>query len=360
MPIGTSTGQNFDSELDLQARPLTKVYIGPKPGDNTDLSSAGAGSVAATMPLGSPTEPAGAVKPSGGSQVPARLSIINSIQGMANPSFVVVLFLLSGLYETAKNAFSLPGDVFAGKVPAGSTQEIERAADLAGLMVTGPAPVASKMADGTLGSFMGVKSKTINKDALYKAQTLEMDGVHPDDIWSQTGTFRGADGRWRQEIPDNTASLNTNKLSTSNLYEGYKVPESWGDVSGSNIINVPPSKTNFFGQTKNPLTMGDVLDHPDLYKAYPDLAKVPVLPMPLGFTAMGMTTGKAIHMSPMSPDNFKSILLHEAQHMIQNTEGFARGGSKSEFTSPQFDQAMSELADIKTKVEPENAKQLGD
>src|SRR6266849_6869709 len=119
---------------------------------------------------------------------------------------------LMGAATGVKNALALPGDVLSGKVPAGSTQEIERAADLAGRMVTGPAPVASKMADGTLGSFMGVRSKNFDPVRLSRAQELEMDAVHPDDIWMQTQTFRGADTRWRQEIDDSTSRLKMDNL----------------------------------------------------------------------------------------------------------------------------------------------------
>src|SRR6185369_6907776 len=61
--------------------------------------------------------------------------------------------LVKGFYDTVKNAFGLAHDVYGGKIDPMSDQGIERAFDLAGMMVAGPAPVAAKMADGTLGSF---------------------------------------------------------------------------------------------------------------------------------------------------------------------------------------------------------------
>src|ERR1700735_3486428 len=58
------------------------------------------------------------------------------------------------------------------------------------------------------GTMQGVKSKLLDKNALAHAQIMEMGGSHPDDIYTQTGSFRGADNRWRQEIDDSKATLN--------------------------------------------------------------------------------------------------------------------------------------------------------
>src|SRR6266576_2181089 len=113
--------------------------------------------------------------------------------------------ILSGFYETAKKALDLPNtppwavDPDTGEVHT-STQAIEKAADLAGLMTFGPAPVASKLAEGSLGSFAGVTSKTVDKNKLAQAQILESRGLPSgkigdvkDYVWKKTGFFRGAD-----------------------------------------------------------------------------------------------------------------------------------------------------------------------
>ncbi len=211
--------------------------------------------------------------------------------------------VLYGFYEGIKNAFKLPGDVYAGKIDPMSPQGIQRAFDLAGLAVTGPAPVAAKMADGTLGSFIGVKSKAFDRNALAQAQILEKYGANPDKIWEKTGTFKGADGRWRQEVNDSKATVKPQE-----------------DLTGKSLE--------------------DVLDHPDLFKAYPDLRHIEVVPFKEGEQygrAAYDAANDVIHLGK----NFKvEDVLHEVQHAIQKREGFAKGGSPSENFALRFEEEV--------------------
>src|SRR5882762_5965554 len=162
---------------------------------------------------------------------------------------------LGRMLEQGKNALTLPGDVLSGKVQPGSIQEIERATDLAGLMVGGPAPIAAKMADGTLGSFAGVGAKTARTDYLDIAKKMYADEGHTaEDIWKSTGWFKDIrDGKWKWEINDQGAKLK----------EGF-------DINKSQVVQ-----------------MDEMLDHPELYKAYPGLKNIPVH-VDHGFQDIGM------------------------------------------------------------------------
>lgn len=96
----------------------------------------------------------------------------------------------------------------------------------------------------------------------------------------------------------------------------------------------------------------DVLDHEDLYKAYPELKNIPVIPMRKEeadqmFKANGdgkhagdpllegyrygagiHPQGKYIQINPnLSPASQRASLLHEIQHWIQKREGMAGGVS---------------------------------
>lgn len=232
MPIGTSDGRFFDS-MDMMFSDLTKAPLG----------------------VGSELE-----LPKG------------TLQGQVGAKKI----------GDVVNAVALPGDMLTGKVKPGSVQEMERATDLAGLMVGGPAPVASKLADGTLGSFAGVKSKTINKDKLYQAQNMEFDSVHPDIIHSETGFYRGSEGRWRYEIsPEKSNILDTGV----EFKKGSGDQTGWTSVPGDDTISVKPARMNNI--VENPLadaftpsTLGEILHHPELYKAYPHLKDMAVWPMP--------------------------------------------------------------------------------
>lgn len=262
---------------------------------------------------------------------------------------------LGHMAETVKNAFTLPGDVYSGKVQAGSVQEIERAFDLAGLMVTGPAPVAAKLADGTLGSFAGVKSRTLPKDKFYEAQNMELDAMHPDDIWDKTGFFRGADQRWRYEIPDKNATLKMDAFDISDR-EAFET-----------IVPKQKSKQQaFIDWFKNqkdepPLILRDVLDHPELFKAYPELGTMKVEPLPdyaVKRGSKGMVSGDTIYLAEGHPEYVRSVLLHEIQHGIQHHEGFAYGGNPEQFLPKELPQAEKEFLAIQSKEEPKIAKVL--
>lgn len=199
----------------------------------------------------------------------------------------------------AVSAFALPGDVLSGKVKAGSVQEIERAAELAGLIIGGPAPVASKLADGTLGSFAGVRSKTLDKGALEVAQLAEKEGLSPDEIWNKTGFFKGSDNRWRYEIDDS----------------GLELKEDWHKQQPSN-------KHLYQGEEY----LEKVMKHPELYKSYPELRDVKIKVQPGMPHGSAYWDGQKIVVSESVVNN-KGVIMHEVQHAIQDMEKFASGGS---------------------------------
>jgi len=315
MPVGTSLGEYFDDSFHQS----TAVVDPEKYNDNKE-----AGISIKPVPQ-SPTEPAGALPDFTDTR----------------PHDIVERFA-TGLGNAALNAFALPGDVLSGKVQPGSIQEIERAADLAGFMVGGPAPVAAKMADGTLGSFAGVGSKTLNKTKLYEAQEMAMNAAHPDEIWQQTGFFKGADGRWRYEIPDVNSALKDTGFDKTILQSD---PRAGGETSL--LYSVKDSPKDFFGKVKesSAVRLPDVLNHPELYEAYPSLTKTKVQPLPqylLDQHVKGQFDPKSntIFLAPeLHPEYLKGVLLHEAQHQIQGAEGFARGGSSDEFLHPNIEKA---------------------
>ena len=81
-------------------------------------------------------------------------------------------------------------------------------------------------------------------------------------------------------------------------------------------------------ESGKPVKLGDLLDHGDLYNAYPHLKDIDIYPEQsnargsyfYGQNKMGIKTGQ-------TPDMLMDTLLHETQHAIQEYEGFARGSS---------------------------------
>lgn len=256
-------------------------------------------------PPEAPTEPAGALESSGSTETPAEAPKPNSgviypePYGL-NPPESTMSFrpsasgILSGLVRSALSGMALPGDVYQGKVDPDSIQAIERAADLATLTVMGPAPLAKKMADGTLGSFAGVRSKGYDKQALEVAQLGEKRGLTPDEIWQKTGWFKGADKRWRYEIDDSGSTFTP-------IGSSPKLP-----------LNEPHK-------------LKDVLDHPELYEAYPGIENIKVK-APTWYPDKGAHWDGSTIVIGKEAAKDKSTLMHEVQHAIQDREAFAQGG----------------------------------
>jgi len=269
--------------------------------------------------------------------------------------------IVKGIADSVQSAVTLPGDVLSGKVQPGSQQEIERAFDLAGMMVMGPAPVASKMADGTLGSFAGVRSKSIDKGRLYKAQEMEMMGEHADDIWTTTGFMRGPDNRWKYEIPDNGLKLRDDAFDTT-ITPGKpdSGPLDWTHAGGGTPDTTTVSlKTRSFddmfppeGKAEKFRMITDVVDHPKLFEAYPEFKNIRVESLPKESKNLGSYShfDRTLYLREnLDPAYARSVIAHELQHAVQAVEGFAYGGNKQMFLPQELPTAVKQFEEAATE-----------
>lgn len=136
---------------------------------------------------------------------------------------------------------------------------------------------------------------------------MERDGYSPEKIRLATGWFRGPyDNEWRREVADDLA----------------RVTDTFRDMP----------ETTLFGGAKNQIPLSRALNHPELFRAYPDLNSVKVIRQK-GFMDFGGLQGwfdsdtNTINITPYAKDP-ESTLLHEVQHWIQEKEGFATGGNR--------------------------------
>lgn len=189
--------------------------------------------------------------------------------------------------------------------------------------------------------FAGVNANGANLAARDTAQAMLQRGAEPAAVWKETGWGIGPDGKWRFEIPDNSASVQGGLSNVSHdrmrdinggqwitedkfLLNHYKTPE-------AAAIRQRNSMTT--GRiTEDTPTVSNVLSHPGLLGAYDDLGSIPVSidhSMPIGNAALGKTPlgGDVVVMSPTDEAGSLSNLMHELQHAVQQREGFARGGS---------------------------------
>jgi hypothetical protein len=210
--------------------------------------------------------------------------------------------------QSAYSAATLPRDVYQGKVQTDprfmSDEEFGRAVELAGNMAGGGLTLG-KAPEGAVGMFAGPRAKTWDANANSTARAYSSIG-DPTTGFQRTGHFQGVDNKWRFEIPDRNATIK------------------------------PPPADLQAGQT---LRAADYLDHPELFKAYPELAEMPVMHQP-GMTGASYTPAHDIGNGPvpamlrmdMTKDvtgpgmmQPRSMMLHELQHGVQNIEGFAPG-----------------------------------
>jgi hypothetical protein len=194
--------------------------------------------------------------------------------------------------------------------------------------------------------FIGENAQTWNKTAADQAVEMEKAGARPTDIWAATGTFRGPEGKLRQEISDVPAIFREDKLpevpsllnvATQYLRDKGVITNPNRDIASIGVPEELRKEAIDYAQNKlqsmeKPKTLlGNVFEHPELLKAYPDLATIKVGKETSG-NYRGMynpeentiTTGGGII---GGADQSRSTMLHELQHAIQQKEGMARGGN---------------------------------
>lgn len=104
--------------------------------------------------------------------------------------------------------------------------------------------------ENTLNQMAGENAKTAALDKLEQAKATAEDRSR-EEIYKATGWFKGQDGKWRFEIPDNLEAISLDKL-----------------------LNDKRAK------------LGEIYDNPQLFEAYPDL-KDGITPADAGKTPQG-------------------------------------------------------------------------
>lgn len=177
-----------------------------------------------------------------------------------------------------------------------------------------------------VGMFIGQGAKTWDQIAAKKAHDMAAKGADPRAIWKETGTFKGPDGMWRQEIPDDAAHFGDKRGSID-----YAIAQNINDP-------LAPSK------------VGEILRHDDLYQAYPDTQNI-------GTSFNLHSGGSYAPYSSINPETIaigtrnKSTAIHELQHAIQQREGWAGGGSPESMSFVLAEASAAKKAEAKRLME---------
>ena len=183
------------------------------------------------------------------------------------------------------------------------------------------------------------EEKTYRMDNLKVAEKMERGKKDAKAIKLATGWERGADGKWRYEMPD--AKIKDMK-----------------DIGGGNIV-----KRFDDDMLWNDGKLTNVIDAPGLFEAYPQLKNVRIdtdaimNDMPSNGEYNPKTNTITIHADELKYMN--SILNHEIQHAIQYIEGFGKGGSPEQMEK-EFKEAQDEWkARAYAHELEEKAKEMG-
>lgn len=185
------------------------------------------------------------------------------------------------------------------------------------------------------------EEKTYRMDNLKVAEKMERGKKDAKAIKLATGWERGADGKWRYEMPD--AKIKDMK-----------------DIGGGHIV-----KRFDDDMLWNDGNLSDVIDAPGLFEAYPQLKDVRIdtdaimNDMPSNGDYNAKTNTITIHADELKYMN--SILNHEIQHAIQHIEGFARGGSPSLIrgeVKKKFNEVTKQIRQLRAEGKEDEAKAL--
>lgn len=175
---------------------------------------------------------------------------------------------------------------------------------------------------GPFGMIAGRAARTADHAALRRAEDMTARGASRDEIWNETGWFRGQDGKWRFEIDDSGSRL-TNAATASAEYTGPR-----RRLDEAIDPEAPPGLSHTIGHPSYYDSMQGGFHHPQLYDAYPNMRNDKLLVYrsdnPNGSHA-SFRDGRN-EFSTYAPDDpaRRSIALHEVQHGVQAQEGFDR------------------------------------
>ena len=229
----------------------------------------------------------------------------------------------------------------------------------------------SGVGERTRYSFGGINAKNANLTTLQEAQEMQKNGADMEDIRKATGWHRFADGKWRFELDDSKVKLRYETNPYDYKTELREKNRAWDTLTGRRLTEeqrndlaeyakgakaeqydealynklaaelgndfekwaetletVKQAKKNI----PNAATLGDLVDAPELFAAYPDMADVDVLFQSFQDGQNGGYNRKTddIYLNSelrSKPEALLDTLIHEVQHAVQNREGFSHGAN---------------------------------
>ena len=242
--------------------------------------------------------------------------------------------------EQAQGAFALmQGADYAYDPETGETSTFDPLL-LPATTALGTAASIARVADdgsaGFLGSWaVGVQHLCAKKEKKFnKAKSGSFFRYPADDreAFDRTkGYIEPSDGKFRFEIDTSNAKLSKAWTKSKRTVTGEGTednPEFYYSIDFAARMQK--------GKAFDTPTLGELIDFPELFKEYPDLAGMKVRQLPPRDVARRVGAAydgekDEIYIGPGSRKTLMSNILHEIQHAVQKREGFTRGTSPASY-----------------------------
>ena len=242
----------------------------------------------------------------------------------------------AGAAQSMYDTFSIPKKLFTGEMGMG---EVTVGDVVDTVTATSTGSLAFTVPEGSLRMFGGASAKGINTTNFDKAEKIlkqervknpnmdtdiDVENKVSKRIWEQTGWYIDpADKRWRFEVDDSKSGFKTFETPWINSAPDIK-------TSVVKPISSTPESVTF--------KVGDVFEHKELFKHYPHLKDYevsivePLSDVTLKGGALGYwssDTNKFVISKDVAnrAGGFRSVMLHELQHGVQDYEGFTKGNN---------------------------------
>lgn len=219
-------------------------------------------------------------------------------------------------------------------------------------------------------SYGGVNANTADQKTLARAQELQIQGEDDERVRKETGWHTGMEGKLRFEIDDSKMKYHRGgDAAFSRNHPGYAEyqklvdkmltgsAEAWKPEDQERLQELDKTWGREYGRLservdRGSATLEDVIDHEELFQAYPQLRNVRVELKELPGNTQGYfsPSENKIALDSKLRSAPEATIIHEIQHAIQKAEGFASGASPEYWQQHRDEAKEARIADIREEI----------
>jgi uncharacterized UPF0146 family protein len=285
--------------------------------------------------------------------VTAPVPVVGDVTGLLADAY---MYATKPEERTAFN-YALTGASVVGALPASVTKALGSSPVIMGIMGSGSIhkPEATARYKKLMAEpLTKEQEKLITEDPEAIAKIME---EKAKKAWEETGItiMEGTELKPRFEIDDSGAQLKNLEIKQNSVGDRYFEYTPSGNILGD-------SRAGTYGRESYG-TVGDILDHQDLYDIYPEAKNIPLAPIGdkdyLGYfgpphknaperksTGVIGLQGKISEDADFPKADLKSTLLHELQHYVQFVDELNSGGSATDLFLPKGFKELKDFLDI--------------